>query len=276
MKFRAVIRDSLSIKDFFNIVTTLSKCGKDVIFNALPDRLAVAVNVDSPQTALPMWCDLEKTVFFAEYVMDGLSESHNAIILIMKAANLVRVLSGSRNSETSYLKLKLMSKNIACLCLEMEIPSSTSAASRRISHDVPVMVVSRRDWLQYQLPSLPDFEMTVGVPGVRSIGGIIEAMRESSTVMSVQTVRNGTVSFISESPMAKISCHCRNQDVFAQGESEKITCKIESRRLALFLANSQLPCTDMRCSISEGHLVKFEVKVQDKVIMTCVIPATTE
>lgn len=195
-------------------MTTLSKCGRDVIFNARPDSVIVAVNVDSALTGLQLWCDIDREAFFDEYSMQGLSDTHNEIILEMKSASFVRALSGiSRTTSSSFVKLKLMNKNMASLCVEIEVPSSVPSRSCPISHDVPVTVVSRKEWNRYKLPRLPDFEMILGVPSVKFFKHIIETMKTSSPIIEVCTAKEGTVSFIVESTMAKISCHCRDQVV---------------------------------------------------------------
>ncbi|GAB0094684.1 Checkpoint protein [Sergentomyia squamirostris] len=276
MKYRAVIRDAAFMKNFLNIVTTLAKCGKDIVFNIKYDRLVLGVNMEVHHVAPPIWCEIANEACFDEYYMDGLSETYNEIVLLMKASNLVTALGNSRNMDASFVKLKLMNKNIACLCVEIESPSSVSTKSRPIICDVPVTVVSRRDWREYQLPELPPFEMTVGMPNVKSIRSMIDHMKNSSTLMTVQTAKEGTVSFIVESTMVKCSCICEDQNVFSVGIEDKHSCQIDTKKLALFFVSSQFPNSPMRCSISEAHLVRFEVEIQDKIVMTCVIPASSD
>ncbi|XP_055689389.1 checkpoint protein HUS1 [Lutzomyia longipalpis] len=282
MKFRAVIRESSSMRDFLNIATTLSKCGKDLIFNIRQDVLVIAVNIESPHAALPMWCDMEKS-FFEEYTMEGLSETHTEIILTMKSANLVRALATGRATLPTFVKLKLVNKNMACLCVEMEIPSSVTEKNRVVTNDVPVTVVSRRDWGHYKLPEMPEFWMVLSMPPAKDVKPVIETLKNTAPVICIQTTnegRKGTVSFIAESGIWKISCHCREQSITCDPNLEEdenvMSCEIDTKKLALFLTSSQFPNSPMRCSISPDHLVKFEVEIQGKVTMICIIAATNE
>lgn len=209
--------------------------------------------------------------------MTGLSDTHTDIILTMTSANLVRALGVvGRSIAPNSIKLKLVNKNIACLCVEMEIPSSVTEKNRIVTNDVPVNVVSRRDWENYKIPTMPHFGMIVTTPCAKDIKPAIETLKTTSPVICIQAVREGIVSFIAEATMAKISCHCRDQVVTCSPneENDVISCQIDTKKLAVFLTSSQFPNTPMSCSISEDRLVRFEIQIQEEATMTCAIPAT--
>lgn len=104
-----------------------------------------------------IWAELNPQHFFVEYVLNGVTEEQNEIYLQFEASMLARSMSSLRMTAKS-VKIKLTNKRQPCLSLEIELPS-LSIESRQCLHDVPVRVIPRREWPEYQAPNIPEFDV---------------------------------------------------------------------------------------------------------------------
>lgn len=105
-----------------------------------------------------LWAELSQSHFFSEYIMSGVSEEQNEIYLECESAMLARSLSSLRLQSKS-VKIKLTNKLQPCLTFEIEL-SSSNVESRQCVHDVPVRVLPRKEWNDYKVPDISEFDVS--------------------------------------------------------------------------------------------------------------------
>ena len=106
-----------------------------------------------------VWAELSQSRFFNEYSMEGASEEQNEIFLESDTGMLARSVASLKQTAKS-VKIKLTNKRQPCLTFEIELPS-LSMDSRQCVHDVPVRVIPRREWCEYQAPHVPEFDVNI-------------------------------------------------------------------------------------------------------------------
>lgn len=57
------------------------------------------------------------------------------------------------------IKLKLTNKQFPCITIDTEAVTTASNTSRRLVHDVPVSVIPVKEWMDYMLPQLPEYDV---------------------------------------------------------------------------------------------------------------------
>lgn len=86
--------------------------------------------------------------------MEGLSAEYNQIVLSFQPSNLARSISVLKNP-AKFCKIKLQNKQFPCLTIEIDVPSVNSVETKKIIHDIPINIIPRRDWSEYNVPKLP-------------------------------------------------------------------------------------------------------------------------
>lgn len=57
------------------------------------------------------------------------------------------------------IKIKLTKKNKPCITCEIEMATQFKH-SRVCTHDIPVEIIPRKNWPEFQLPPLPSFDVS--------------------------------------------------------------------------------------------------------------------
>lgn len=112
------------------------------------------VNEEASISAPILWCKMDKSSYFSEFYMEGLTTEYNQIFFSFQPTNLARSVSVLKNP-AKFCKIKLQNKQFPCLTVEIDVPSGNSLETKKIIHDVPINLIARRDWSEYSVPKLP-------------------------------------------------------------------------------------------------------------------------
>lgn len=138
------------------IVSAISRMVKCCVLRLTTDELYFSVGDE--QTPI-LWAVLSQERFFTEYVMNGVSERENEIYLEFDASLFARGLNSLKVTAKS-LKIKLTNKQQPCLTFDIDL-SALSIDSRQCTHDVPVRLVPRKEWSEFKMPDIPDFDVGI-------------------------------------------------------------------------------------------------------------------
>lgn len=127
---------------------------KYCVLRLTPDELCF--NVGDERIPV-LWAVLLQQHFFAEYIMNGVSEQENEIYLEFDASMFARSLNSLRAMARS-VKIKLTNKRQPCLTFEIDL-STVSVDSRQCVHDVPVKLIPRKEWPEHKMPDIPEFDV---------------------------------------------------------------------------------------------------------------------
>lgn len=225
-----------------------------------------------------MWCELEQENFFSEFQMEGVSAENNAIYLELTSENLSRALKTAQNARA--LKVKLTNKHFPCLTVSIEL-LSVSSSSRIVTHDIPVKVIPRKLWKDLQEPTVPDSDVSIYLPVLKTMKSIVEKMRNLSNHLIIEANLSGDLNLKIETELVCVTTHFKDlgnpplasEDASQDRDPEQMAeVRIDIRKLLQFLAGQQVNPTRAVCNIVSNKLVHFDLLHED-VSLQYFIPA---
>lgn len=261
MKFRAKIVDIACLNHFSRVITTISKLTKTCVLRLTPDNLFFVMSSKVANGGVSMWCELSQANFFDEYQMEGVSPENNEICLEVTVENLARSLKTIQNAKS--VKLKLTKKHCPCLTIAAELPT-LSSNSRVVTHDVPVDVIPRRLWHELKEPSMPDFDVSIYLPPLKTMKNIIDRMKNLSNFLVMEANQNGEMNLKIETDLVSVTTHFKDlgNPPWGDGASQDsgpsqsrdpevmAQARVDIRKLQQFLIGQQVNPTKAMCSKS--------------------------
>ncbi|XP_013147852.1 PREDICTED: checkpoint protein HUS1 [Papilio polytes] len=287
MKFRAVMVDSAPMREFSNIVTTISKLSKECVLRLSSEKIYFIVNDDSSGPAPPvLWCEIPQMMFFSEYQLTGVDDEHNDIYLGFSSVNLSRPLVTLKSAKS--LKMKLTKKQCPCLTLEIESPSSTSQQTRQVIHDIPAVVIPRKCWSDFHEPQVPKPDISIELPSLKQLRTTIDRMRTMCSDVLIRASAEGRLTLQIKTDTAKVSTRFKALKVEAfegpieHSDSESETqinedrsricvCRVDAKKLSMFLNADQITHNRVTCNVVHKRLITLCLQTDENVQLQCFI-----
>ncbi|KAF7247855.1 Checkpoint protein HUS1 [Varanus komodoensis] len=191
MRFRAKIVDIGCLNHFTRVINTIAKLAKTCTLRLTVDKLYFILSDKVANGGVSMWCELSQGNFFDEFQMEGVTAESNEIYLELISENFSRALKTAQNAKA--VKIKLTNKLCPCLTVAVELPS-LSSSSRIVTHDIPVGVIPRKLWNDFREPSVPDFDVSIYLPVLKTMKSVVERMKNLSNSIvscSILNIRLG-------------------------------------------------------------------------------------
>ncbi|XP_040578695.1 checkpoint protein HUS1 isoform X2 [Lepeophtheirus salmonis] len=282
MKFRCRMTEMLAIKKFYTVLNTISKMAKTCVFRLSQDRFFFIVQESSPSSP-SIWVEMEQIRFFNEYNLEGVNDESPHIYIEIEPDQLTKALHPILKSTAFFsLKFKLTKKrDRPCLSLEIE--------DRLCVHDIPVNLIPRKHWQNYQEPYMPIHRIGIFLPPLKNLKHIVERYKNLGNHMILEvdtTGDNGKLKLKLESDSISLGtyfqdlevpkiCHTgatQPQQVAVNGTA---SVKIELRRFNLFLHSEQINPRKVIANFVNGKMIHIFI-VHDDVFMQYFIPAIVE
>ncbi|KAM6912792.1 checkpoint protein HUS1 [Xenentodon cancila] len=261
MKFRGKIIDVACLNHFTRVVTTISKLTKVCVLRLTPDNLFFILSSKVANGGVSMWCELSQANFFDEYQMEGVSSEDNKICLEVTPENLSRALKTVQNAKS--VKVKLTKKHCPCLTIAAELPT-LSSISRVVTHDVPVEVIPWRLWYELKEPNMPDFDISIYLPPLKTMKNVVDRMKNLSNFLIIEANLNGEMNLKIETDLVSITTHFKDLgnpawgDEASQGRGPSqcrdpqtmSEARVDIRKLQQFLMGQQVNPIKAMCSKS--------------------------
>ncbi|XP_037942150.1 checkpoint protein HUS1 isoform X2 [Teleopsis dalmanni] len=262
MKFRAMMVDPQYMREFQNIVITLSKLTKECVLNISRNKIYFIANEESGTVAPLVWVEIDASLYFSEYAMEGAKDKYQQIMLAIPAVKLGRALGSLRS-------------------VEFEVKSHVSDQIRKVVHDVPVNVIPRSDWSHYDVPEVPLSKIILNVPSNRLMRGLIDKMKNLSPTIVFHAMSTGELNLIAETEMATVTTRYKDLEVRAIHPSEtdkekehiEASCSVDCKKTSLLFSSLQVPTLELSCGIDDERLLHMEVNVRQGVTIHSIIPA---
>ncbi|XP_011380036.1 checkpoint protein HUS1, partial [Pteropus vampyrus] len=225
-----------------------------------------------------MWCELEQENFFSEFQMEGVSAENNEIYLELTSENLSRALKTAQNARA--LKIKLTNKHFPCLTVSIEL-LSVSSSSRVVTHDIPIKVIPRKLWKDLQEPVVPDSDVSIYLPVLKTVKSVVERMKNISNHLIIEANLNGDLNLKIESELVCVTTHFKDlgnpplasADASRDRNPEQMAeVHVDIRKFLQFLAGQQANPTKAICSIVSDKVLHLDVLHED-VSLQYFIPA---
>ncbi|XP_032726932.1 checkpoint protein HUS1-like [Lontra canadensis] len=277
-KFRATIVDAACLNHFTRVSAGRAKPAKTCALCISPQKLNFVLSDKVASGGVSVWCELEQENFFSEFQVEGVSAENNAIYLELTSENLSRALKTAQNARA--LKVKLTNKHFPCLTVSVEL-LSVSISSRMVTHDIPVKVIPRKLWKDLQEPTVPDSDVSVCLPVLKTMKSVVEKMRNLSNHLIIEANLSGDLNLKKETELVCVTTHFKdlgNPPLASEDASQDrdpaqmAEVCIDIRKLLQFLAGQQVNPTRAVCNIVSNKLVHFDLLHED-VSLQYFIPA---
>uniref|UniRef100_A0A8D0BTB1 Checkpoint protein n=1 Tax=Salvator merianae TaxID=96440 RepID=A0A8D0BTB1_SALMN len=282
MRFRAKIVDIGCLNHFTRVISTIAKLAKTCTLRLTVEKLYFILSDKVANGGVSMWCELNQGNVFDEYQMEGVAVESNEIYLELTPENLSRALKAAQNAKA--VKIKLTNKQCPCLTVVMELPS-LSSSSRIVTHDIPVGVIPRKLWNDFKEPTVPDFDVSIYLPVVKTMKSVVERMKNLSNSIVIEANQNGEMNLKIETDLVSVTTHFKelgnppwesedgSQGSARDRDSESMAeARIDIKRLLQLLAGQQVNPTKALCNIVSKRIVHF-ILLHEDVSLQYFIPA---
>ncbi|XP_030625436.1 checkpoint protein HUS1 [Chanos chanos] len=277
MKFRAKMIDVGCLNHFTRVVNTIAKLTKSCVLRLTADNLYFVLSGKVASGGVSMWCELLQVNFFDEYQLEGVSAEANEICLEVSPENLSRALKTAQNAKS--VKVKLTKKHCPCLTLAAELPS-LSSISRAVTHDIPVDVIPRRLWHDFKEPSMPDFDVSIYLPPLKTIKNVVDRMKNLSHYLVMEANLNGEMNLKIETDLVSVTTHFKDlgnppwgDDASQSRDPEEMAyARVDIRKLQQFLIGQQVNPSKAMCNIVHKKILHL-ILLHEDVSLQYFIPA---
>nr|CAG4641427.1 EOG090X0TJE [Eulimnadia texana] len=274
MKFRAKMVDGACIKQFMSIVGTMAKLGKTCAIRITTEEMCFIIHEAQSLATSPMvWCAIAKDHLFLEFDMEGLNSVDNEILLEFESDNVSRVSSSKVSSSAKSVKIKLTKKRVPCLTFEIDLPSENSR-SRLVVHDIPVNLISRRLWGEYQQPDDPGADIRLVPPPLRVLRNIVERMKHLANMATVYFNKDGDMSITAETSMVSVTSHFENLQIDSYDQHE-CSVTLDLKKFSTLLLTDQLSPNRVTCSGTADKSLHFSLQ-SDSFVLQYILPAVSQ
>ncbi|XP_074755912.1 checkpoint protein HUS1 isoform X2 [Athene noctua] len=274
MRFRAKIVDLACLNHFSRVINTIAKLAKTCTLRLTVSKLYFILSDKVANGGVSMWCELCQ--------MEGVAAEHNEIYLELVPENLSRALKTAQSAKA--VKIKLTNKHCPCLRVAVELPS-LSSSSRIVTHDIPVGVIPRRLWNDFREPNVPDFDVSIYLPVLKTMKSVVERMKNLSNSIVIEANSNGEMNLKIETDLVSVTTHFKDlgnppwtsedgcqssaQDRDLESMAE---ARIDIKKLQQLLAGQQVNPTKALCNIVSKRIVHF-ILLHEDVSLQYFIPA---
>ncbi|XP_047910079.1 checkpoint protein HUS1 isoform X2 [Anser cygnoides] len=274
MRFRAKIVDLACLNNFSRVINTIAKLAKTCTLRLTASKLYFILCDKVANGGVSMWCELCQ--------MEGVAADHNEIYLELTPENLSRALKTAQSAKA--VKIKLTNKHCPCLKVSVELPS-LSSSSRIVTHDIPVRVIPRRLWNDFREPSVPDFDVSIYLPALKTMKSVVERMKNLSHSIVIEANLNGEMNLKIETDLVSVTTHFKNlgnppwasEDGCQSSAQDRdlesmVEARIDIKKLQQLLAGQQVNPTKALCNIISKRIVHF-ILLHEDVSLQYFIPA---
>uniref|UniRef100_A0ABM5GQS6 Checkpoint protein n=1 Tax=Pogona vitticeps TaxID=103695 RepID=A0ABM5GQS6_9SAUR len=230
MRFRAKIVDIGCLNQFTRVINTVAKLAKTCTLRLTVDKLYFILSDKVANGGVSMWCELKQENFFDEFQMEGVAAENNEIYL----------------------------------------EPSLSSSSRIVTHDIPVGVIPRKLWNDFIEPNVPEFDVSIFLPVMKTMKSVVERMKNLSNSIVIEANKNGEMNLKIETDLVCVTTHFKelgnppwvlvseegSQNSTQDRDTESmVEARIDIKRLLQLLAGQQVNPTKALCNIVSKKMI---------------------
>ncbi|GBP37521.1 Checkpoint protein HUS1 [Eumeta japonica] len=159
--------------------------------------------------------------------------------------------------------MKLTNKQCPCLTLDIEVQTLATLQTHHVTHDIPVVVISRKVWSEYAEPKIPDPDVTIELPALKILRTVIESMHNMAGEIILHANSEGAIQHDSDS---------ETESQINERATETCYCKVDAKKLSIFLTVEQVSHSLALCSIVHKKLIVLCLHTHENVKLKCFIP----
>uniref|UniRef100_A0A3P9P0B4 Checkpoint protein n=1 Tax=Poecilia reticulata TaxID=8081 RepID=A0A3P9P0B4_POERE len=155
-----------------------------------------------------------------------------------------------------------------------------SSVGRVVTHDVPVDVIPRRLWQEFQESGVPDFDVSVYLPPLKTMKSVVDRMKNLSNFLVMEANLNGDMNLKIQTDLVSVTTHFKdlgNPDGGpTQSRDPEVMAEVtvDIRKLLQFLMGQQVNPSKALCNIVHQNVVHL-VLLHEDVSLQYFIPAVS-
>eukprot|EP00088_Acartia_fossae_P036085 TRINITY_DN37275_c0_g1_i1.p1 TRINITY_DN37275_c0_g1~~TRINITY_DN37275_c0_g1_i1.p1 ORF type:complete len:288 (-),score=25.57 TRINITY_DN37275_c0_g1_i1:168-1031(-) len=206
MKFRGIMTEPSCVRKFYHIFSAISKLSKSCVLRLTEDNMYLIMTEPGNIVGGPtFWAEIDQKNLFNDYKMEGVSQENNEIYLEFSSAQVHKTVTTLRSPSVMDLKIKL-AKKADGPCLTFEVRLTGAADVWTCTHDVPVQVLPRKEWVEYASPDHPEVDISITMPAdIKMLKRILEKYKMLDSTLTVSCTRDGDLTLKAEADEAKMS-----------------------------------------------------------------------
>lgn len=173
--------------------------------------------------------------------------------------------------------MKLAKNPFECFAIETEVPGV--ASNHKKDMELPIMIVSTRDWHRYKLPTDLIYDMTITASNLKRVKNVIESMKNLAPQIEIYIKCDGVLAFIVEKEDSTTACQFEDLPTIVHTKDDQsndlteTVCIVNARKLASILASNHFQNVYTSVSIRKDHSLKLDFEIKRDVVLTCILPA---
>eukprot|EP01127_Copromyxa_protea_P018921 TRINITY_DN6046_c0_g1_i2.p1 TRINITY_DN6046_c0_g1~~TRINITY_DN6046_c0_g1_i2.p1 ORF type:complete len:273 (-),score=30.40 TRINITY_DN6046_c0_g1_i2:23-841(-) len=269
MRFKARIQD---INLFLRLVQTVEKIEKSCVVHLTPKKIQFILISDLTD-GFQVWSGMNAASLFSDYKI--VSKHSNEISFNVNLDNLIRGLKSGQLAQEVTVKLTKKG-GTAYLQLAIEM---TPTRSMTITQEIPIQIISPAQLAAFTEPTLPDPEVYIMMPGLKSLRSVIERMKNIDDFLVIQANMAGELTFKVQTEVVSIATfyrkldhpHIEGRDPPKANPDQTARVKVDIKKFARFMYSYQVQPQNVICCIVEDTALVLHVLLDD-LFITYYIP----
>lgn len=276
MKFRGKIEDINLLFSMIRLVNVFAKQHREIVVRI--DRQNMFFICKELKEGVQMYARLPVCYMFTEYLFEGVSNEYDQIFILLESDKFLRTLKQA-NQQTKSLKLKLTRKGYSSFIeITCEQQSHLGSDLLNINHDVPIELLSRKDWDFYNELSIEENENVFYLPPLKHIRNVIDKQKNFEKYLTI-ILQNFSLTVKTKNLLCEISTFYPNIEFKEPNnynpdpdDPDRKEIEVDGRRLSTFLNSLNLNSTiKIEVNLVEKQLINFSF-IQDHIYVKFTIP----
>jgi len=262
MRFNAKI---INVDLFMKWVQTVEKISKTCVI-LLTEKKVQFILTSEITDGIQVWSGLNSTTLFDKnFIIE--SRANNEISFEINLDNLYKALkSGESAQEVTAMLIKKKDSNAY-----LRIAIQQSATVHTIHQEVPITTMTAQALANFIEPSLPDPEVHIMMPPLKSIRTVIDRMKNISDYLTIEANMAGCLTLKIDTDMVSIATFYKGlEHPQIEGRSPPRSCeeirataKIDIKKFSKFLYSYHVGPKNVICCIVQDKAVVLHVLLED-------------
>jgi HUS1 checkpoint protein len=262
---------------FINLVKAIEKIGEEKCLMLLtPKKIQFIIQSDITD-GFQVWAACNVASIFEEYIIE--SQNGNEISFHINLDNLLKGLQSGTGAQEVYMKL---TKKGGTAYLSFAILMNP-VKSITITQEIPVQILTPVQLQEYTEPVLPDPEVYIMMPPLKSLKNVVERMKNIDNYLILQANMAGELTLKVQTDNISVATfyrklehpHIEGKDVPNTNPDQKAKVKVDVKKFSRFLFSHIIIPKNVICCIVEDTALVLHVLLDD-LFITYYIPVLAQ
>lgn len=260
MKFKAIMYESLSMKNLAFITSTITKLSKSCVLRLTRSEMSFLICEEnsSPKQVI-VWCLIDARQFYNEYIVESMPPVHEIFLECptdMLSTSLNNLKGG--NSTARSVKIKLTCKISPCLTIEIDLLSDVGV-TRTCVHDIPVKVLPKALWNEFNEPPSHSYNAVIELRSLKKVRSVVERLKKLCTHVVMKPSSEGTLCISASAHSVTLNSFFKNVILVESSGDLKCSVRVDTKKLCLLLCCESLNTKKTLCSFMSNELVHMHL-----------------